>query len=212
MTMIEVVRELQQQGHKVDFYVRKDGGILVKRIDGERFSGATGNKRAREITGAEISEARISQLKYATKTRKRKKLSLDEEIEQEYNRVKKIWKKRIKPTKGKPHHAGYFGKGRIEYAMKHYGKKEALRRIFEAERYATGLAYSKNVQILASFIKSAGIQYNSQELIKLAEDIEENAYAIREEWIVPAYDELYKLNKGISPKQVAKNTRKILRL
>ena len=96
--------------------------------------------------------------------------------------------------------------------MKHYGKKEALRRIFEAERYATGLAYSKNIQILASFINSAGIQYNSQELIKLAEDVEENAYAIREEWILPAYDELYKLNKGIPPKQVAKNTRKILRL
>ena len=71
MTMMEVVRQLQAQGHEVDFYVRKDGGILVKNIDGEKFpSGASGNARARQIAGASISEARISQLKYATRARK----------------------------------------------------------------------------------------------------------------------------------------------
>ena len=73
MTMIEVVRELQQQGHQVDFYVRKDGGILVKSIDGKRYTkGASGNKEARAMVGeqAQISEARISQLKYATRSRK----------------------------------------------------------------------------------------------------------------------------------------------
>ena len=211
MTMIEVVRELQQQGHKVDFYIRKDGGILVRRIDGERFSGASGNKRAREITGATISEARISQLKYATRSRK-VKYDIDEEIEKEYRRVKKKWNKAFKAKKGKSHPAGYFGRARIKYLMQHYKKEEVLQRILEAERYASGIAYSKNVQILATFIKNAGKQYNSQDLLKLADDIEQEAFSIREEWIQPAYDELYKLNAGVSPEQVAKNTRKILRL
>ena len=211
MTMIEVVRELQQQGHKVDFYVRKDGGILVRRIDGERFSGASGNKRAREITGATISEARISQLKYATRSRK-VKYDIDEEIEKEYRRVKKKWNKAFKSKKGKQHPAGYFGRARIKYLMQHYKKEEVLQRILEAERYASGIAYSKNIQILATFIKNAGQQYNSQDLLKLADDIEQEAFSIREEWIQPAYDELYKLNAGVSPEQVAKNTRKILRL
>lgn len=213
MTMMEVVRQLQAEGHEVDYYVRKDGGILVKKIDGERFpSGASGNARARQLANAPISEARLKQLKYATRQRRIKKPSLDGEIEKEYQRVKRKWNKAFKSQKGKPHPAGYFGRGRIQYAIEHYGKEEALRRIREAERYASGLAYSKNVQILAQFIQSAGEQYQSQELIKLAKDLVDNAYTIQEEWIAPAYDELYKLNAGIPPKEVARNTRAILRL
>lgn len=213
MTMMEVVRQLQTEGHEVDYYVRKDGGILVKKIDGERYpSGASGNARARQLAGAPISEARSKQLKYATRQRKIKKPSLDDAIEKEYQRVKKKWNKAFKPKGGKPHPAGYFGRGRIQYAIEHYGKEEALRRIREAERYASGIAYSKNVQILAQFIQSAGEQYQSQELIKLSKDLVENAYTIKEDWIAPAYDELYKLNAGVPPKEVARNTRAILRL
>lgn len=211
--MLEVVSKLQSQGHQVEFYVRKDGGILVKRIDGERYpTGASGNARARELAGSPISEARVKQLKYAMRQRGGKKTSIDEDIEREYQRVKKKWNKAFRPKKGKPHPAGYFGKGRIRYALEHYGKEEALRRIREAERYASGIAYSKNVQILAQFIASAGQQYNSQELLKLAQDLVDNAYTIRDEWIQPAYDELYRLNQGIPPKEVARNTRTILRL
>ena len=210
---MEVVRQLQAQGHEVDFYVRKDGGILVKKIDGERYpSGASGNARARQLAGASISEARVKQLKYATRQRKIKKPSLDDAIEKEYQRVKRKWNKAFKPKNGKPHPAGYFGRGRIQYAVKHYGKEEALRRIREAERYASGVAYSKNVEQLAYFIKSAGATYQSQELEKLADDVLENAFSIKEEWIAPAYDELYKLNAGVPPKEVARVTRAILRL
>ena len=213
MTMMEVVRQLQAQGHEVDFYVRKDGGILVRKIDGERYpSGASGNARARQLAGAPISEARVKQLKYATRQRKIKKPSLDDAIEKEYKRVKKKWNKAFKYKKGKPHPAGYFGKGRIQYAIDHYGKEEALRRIREAERYASGMAYSKNVEQLAYFIKSAGATYNSQDLEKLADDLLENAFSIKEEWIRPAYDELYKLNVGVPPQEVARVTRAILRL
>lgn len=213
MTMMEVVRQLQAQGHEVDFYVRKDGGILVKNIDGEKFpSGASGNARARQIAGASISEARISQLKYATRARKVKKPSLDDEIYSEFRRVKKKWNRAFRAKGGKPHPAGYFGWSRIKYAIDHYGRDEALRRIREAERYASGIAYAKNVEILAQYIKSVGDQLNSPELTKLSEDLIENAYSIKEEWIKPAYDELYKLNAGVPPKEVAKNTRAILRL
>ena len=213
MTMMEVVRKLQAQGHEVNFYVRRDGGILVKNIDGEKFpTGASGNARARQLAGASISEARISQLKYATRARGVKKPSLDDEIAKEFYRVKKKWNKAFKAKGGKPHPAGYFGWRRIKYAIDHYGRDETLRRIREAERYASGIAYAKNVEILAQYIKSVGDQLNSPELTKLSENIIANAYSIKEEWIKPAYDELYKLNAGIPPKEVAKNARAILRL
>ena len=213
MTMRQIVAKLQSQGHSVSYYVRKDGGILIKSIDGEKFTtGASGNIRARQILGVEASEARIRQLEYATRQRGRIKFNLDDEIEREYQRVKKIWKRKIKPKKHQPHPAGYFGRARIEYAVKMYGKEEALRRIREAENYALGIAYSKNVEYLIMMIRDSGLKLNSQELLQLADDVQQNIYNIKEEWIKPAYDELYKLNTGASPKDVANNTRRILRL
>ena len=214
MNLRAIVSKLQAEGHVVEYRVRSDGGIIIKRIDSQRFTyGATGNVAARQMAGAApLSEARQRQLSYATKTHQAKKPALDKEIEREYQRVKKQWNKAFKSKKGKPHPAGYFGKRRIRYAVEKYGKEEALRRIREAERYASGIAYSKNVAILAGFIRSAGERFQSQELIKLSEDLIANAYAIRDEWIQPAYDELYKLNNGTPPKEVARNARAILRL
>ena len=213
MTMRQIVSKLESQGHKVTYYVRKDGGILIKSIDGERFTtGASGNIRARQLLGVDISQARSHQLEYATRQRGRPRFKLEDEIEKEYQRVKKIWRRKIKPKKGEPHPAGYFGRGRIEYAVKKFGKEEALRRIREAERYALGIAYSKNVEYLITMIRDAGLKLNSQELIQLANDVQENIYNIKDEWIKPAYDELYKLNTGASPKDVASRTRRILRL
>lgn len=217
-TMLEVVRTLQAEGYSVDYYVRKDGGILVRRINGELYpTGASGNARARQLVGATLSEARESQLKFATRARKVKRPTLDDEVYSEWKRVKKIWNKAFKAKGGKKHPAGYFGWARIKYSITHYGREEALRRISEAEKYATGFAYSKNVEYLYKLIKNAGILRNSEELIKLAEDLKENAYAIREEWIYPAYNRLYDLNKPAggeanSPKAVAEDVRKILRL
>lgn len=213
MTMIEVVQTLQAQGHEIDYYVRKDGGILVKNIDGQKFpSGASGNAVARQMAGAQISEARVAQLKFATRARKFKKPTLDDEVKKEWQRVKKKWNKAFKAKNGKPHPAGYFGWNRINRAIKEYGREEALRRIREAEKYASGVAYAKNVEQLAGFILDAGTKYNSQALTKLSQDVLENAYAIRDEWIYPAYEALYKLNDGVPPEQVASNVRTILRL
>lgn len=212
-SMIQIVAELQAEGHTIDFYVRTDGGILIRSIDGVRYpSGASGNARARQMVGASISEARIAQLKYATRAHKAKKPQLDDEIEKEYRRVKRLWNKRFKAQGGKPHPAGYFGKSRIRETIKIYGKKEALRRIHEAERYASGLAYSKNVEHLASYILESAEKLNSDELRKLSEDVSENAYMIREEWIIPAYQKLYEINHGLPIEQVVSDVRKILRL
>lgn len=214
LSMIQVVRQLQSQGHFVDFYVRKDGGILVRNIDGNRFpSGASGNAYARSLLGVKISEARTSQLKYATRVRTKPiKIQVDDAIKEEYKRVKKIWNKAFKSKDGKPHPAGYFGWQRIKRSVKLYGEQEALRRISEAEKYASGIAYSENIRILSAFILDAGYKYHSDDLIQLSNDISSNAYSIRDEWIKPAYDELYKLNTGKSPKDVASVVRSILRL
>lgn len=217
-TMIDVVMKLVEQGHSVRYYMRRDGGILIRSIDGRHFKGASGNIYARELTGTTISEARMTQLKFATGTRKElrsatlKEINIPDPIWDEYKKVKKIWDKAFKAKGGKASPVGYFTKARIKKALRDYGPEEAMRRISEAEKYATGIAYSKNVQQLAEHIMSAGNQLQSEELMKLAKDIMENAYTIKDEWIYPAYNALYKVNNGQAPKQVASKVRKILRL
>ena len=212
-SMIQVVNELISGGHQVDFYIRKDGGILIRRIDNEHFSGAHGNARARQMVGAQLSEARFKQLKYATQVRMHPvKIEVKDSIKEEYQRVKKLWNKAFKAKGGKPHQAGYFGWKRIKTAIKEYGEEEALRRIGEAEKYASGYAYTKNVQHLASYVLDAGAKLQSDALLTLAQDIYDNAYSIKEEWIYPAYEKLYELNHGVDPKQVAQEVRRVLRL
>ena len=211
-TMRQIVTDLQFQGHSVTYYTRNDGGILIKSIDGVHYRGASGNKVARQLSGQEISEARMSQLKFATRARKFKHPTLDDQVRAEWQRVKKKWNKAFKSKGGKPHPAGYFGWNRINRTIKMYGKEEALRRISEAEKYASGIAYSKNVEELASQIKMAADKLHSAELTQLAKDLIENAYSIRDEWIKPAYEILYKLNKNTPPEQVAQDVRKVLRL
>lgn len=210
-TMKQVVSELQHRGYRVDYYVRKDGGILIRRIGEQKFTAAKGNIYARGLIGIQLSEAKSKQLKQNIKALESLRKS-EEDIKNEWRRVRDLWRKAFPRKKGKAHPAGSFTWKRIKYSMKHYGREEALRRIGEAEKYASGIAYAKNVEILASFVQSAGVQYQSKELLDLAEEITANAYAIREEFISPAYDMLYKLNKGMPPAEVAANVRKILRL
>ena len=214
MTMMQIVMQLQKEGHTIDYYVRKDGGILIKTIDGKKYTGASGNAVARTMVGAKISEAREKQLKFITKTRKAKKTrkALPKNIQTEFERVKKLWNKKFKAKEGKPHPAGYFDKLRIQFAYEHYGEEEALRRISQAERYVSGYAYSRNIEILGIYVTDAGRMYQSEDLIQLGLDILNNGYYIRDEWIYPAYQQLYLLDKGGIPSEIAKNVRKILRL
>ena len=217
-SMIDVVIQLVEKGHSVLYYRRRDGGILIRSIDGRHFKGAKGNLYARQLTGSTISEARMTQLKFITGTRKElrspslKGIDIPDPIWEEYKRVKKIWDKAFKAKNGKPSPVGYFTKARIKKALRDYGSEEAYRRISEAERYVTGVAYSKNVAHLVDFIRDAGEKLQSNELIKLAQDLQDNAYMILDEWILPAYKKLYDLNHGVDAKQVARETRKILRL
>ena len=212
-SMIQIVAELTAKGHNIKYSIRKDGGILIRSIDGEHFTGAHGNARARTMVGAELSEARSTQLKYATQVRVHPvKIEVKEEIKEAYLRVKKIWNKAFRAKGGKPHPAGYFGWKRIKTSIKEWGEEEAMRRILEAEKYATGIAYSKNVKHLVDYIRMTAKQVESNELKQLAEDLADSAYTIRDEWILPAYEALYALNNGRDPKEVAQKVRRILRL
>ena len=96
------------------------------------------------------------------------------------------------------------------------GQAEALKYLSEKEKYASGIAYSKNVEALASYVEQTASIIESDELYELADEIRNNADTIRDEWIEPAYNELYRVNTEPLTdsliQDIVRNVRRILRL
>lgn len=198
MTLRQIVKQLRQEGHKVSYRRRSDGGILITKIDAQRFSAATGNKVARAYVGESLSENRTIQLIYAKTAKKWKRAKLNENPnvgELKYKRVKRI--------------------------AKEEGIEKVSEYLSEKEKYASGIAYTENIRVLKVAIERLATIYESPELQKLADDIWNNAANIRDEWILPAYEELYEINGKRAAmntvtkakiNQIIKNVREVLRL
>lgn len=213
MTIREIIKTLTSQGHSVSYYIRKDGGVLIKSIDGRKFTGASGNIYARTITGQKLSSKRSEQLLKITYTGKRAKAYIeDREIKNMLQRVQRKWRKAFPRVDGKAPSVGRKTAKGVKWSLEHRGREETIRLLSEAERYASGKAYSKNIEQLAMYIEESSTKYQSEELLQLAQDIRDNAWMIREDSMKPAYEELYKLNDGIPPEEVARNVRRILQI
>ncbi|MBO7731107.1 MAG: hypothetical protein J6S67_01090 [Methanobrevibacter sp.] len=213
MTIRETIKALTSEGHTVSYYIRKDGGVLIKSIDGRRFTGASGNIYARTLTGQTLSEKRSAQLERITYTGKRAKAYIqDREVKKMLQRVQRKWRKAFPRENGEVPAVGRKTAKGVRWSLEHRGKEETIRLLSEAERYASGKAYSKNIEQLAMHIEDYASKTGSEELLQLAQDIRDNAWMIREDSIKPAYEELYKLNDGVPPEEVARNTRRILQI
>ena len=209
--MRAVVSELQALGHDVEYYVRSDGGILIRKIDGNKFSGASGNIQARRLTGEELSVRRAMQLTRATEKRAKYKgmniPTIPDYYKKELAKVQRHWRKKVDVSKtGQPTLA------KLRWRLINEGEESAKRLLGEWEKYTQGIAYTEVVKALHDYIVEFNNDDNNPELDKLAEDIWANRDNIRDEWILPAYQALYKLNNGQPVEDVINNVRAILRL
>ena len=196
MTIIDIIEELTKEGYNVSFYKRKDGGYRITRINGERFRGSKGNQRAREITGAKLSEARVRSLSKLVTPKgkgsynKRRKPKLDEETRKKIQSLQRKYRKAGK-SEGKPTIRNY------RYILKTKGKLEADRLLRQSERRILGYAYTENVDALLSRI--------AQNLAKKTSPMMREAYAkilsIRDtffdRWIPAIYEILYDWERGL---------------
>ena len=210
MTMREVAILLANMGNEVKYTIRNDGGIRITYINGQRFTGSTGNTIARNMVGATISETRVKQLgKIRTPKGKwgHKKLDdVGEEIKKEIRRLQRLYRKR-------GNKAGIPTLRKYRANIKLYGKEEAERLLRQASRYGLGLAYESNVYSLASRVEMDGRQLNSQSLIDVAKEIRQATPYFKEDWIKTIYEILYDFEayRHITADEVANMIRNILR-
>ena len=70
-SILEIIKELQASGRIVKYRKRSDGGYIITEINGVKYKAAQGNKVARQIANAPLSEFRSRQLKRITPKTKR---------------------------------------------------------------------------------------------------------------------------------------------
>lgn len=206
MKLRDIAKKLTSEGYQIKYRERKDGGILITSINGKKFTGGAGNIYARQLTGETLSSGRYIQLKTITAER----TSLFN-LYKEYRKVKRKWTQANLPKS-----SGKLTFKKFKRAIQEKGKEEALRYLGEKEKYASGIAYSKNVEALASYIEQLASFTEEDELYDLAEELRNNADTIRDEWIEPSYNELYRFNTEPLTeelvREVTRNVRRILRL
>ena len=169
MTIKQVIDTLKKMGFSVKFYVRKDGGVRITNINGQSFSGSTGNIVGRNIVGTKLSEAREKQLKKIKSPKgkydKRRRSKLDDEIVKRIRRLQRKYRK--DKTKGQPTQRNY------RWVLEHIGKEEADRLLRQSELYIAGLAYEENINVLIARIKSNAEKIDiSKEGVQVLADIE----------------------------------------
>lgn len=212
MTIKKSIQILKSRGYKVSYRQRKDGGILIKSINGHKYTGAKGNKVARSLLGTRLSEARAYQLHRLnprkgddwTRPASRKRTPLPDALSHELKVVQQLWRKGSGKVKAHTTIAGTISKGNLRYVYETYGEQEAWQKLRKAKRYAQGYAYEENVKWfrdrLESLVDDLQIyDIDTSSLEDFIEELESDDIIenFQEEWLAPLHDLYYDvLKKG----------------
>ena len=196
MTLIQVVSKLVSQGYKVSYYKRKDGGILIKSINGQTFTGAKGNIYARQLLGLSLAERREKQLTKITRERVVKPRKILVETPQDLER----YRKRVMRKWRKAGLTGSISKKNLRKIIEDRGFEGALTYLKEMERHTEGKAYLNAIEGLLSRLENdIEIIDDSveQQYLQAAYDlIQANKESFKQEWLFNIFDTLYNFEKG----------------
>lgn len=130
MSLRQIVMELIARGHKVTYYVRKDGGLVIHTIDGKHYSGKTGNAVARKMLGVALSTRRKIQLERINTQRnwKKSKTPIPEDLEKYRKKVNRLLRKNIE--------VGTVSKQNLRVKIEEEGIEGARKYLQEMERTA----------------------------------------------------------------------------
>ena len=208
LSLIEIIKILEKQGHEIEYSKRKDGGYIIRGIDGAKFSGKVGNAFARRLVGAKLSQARQVQLAKIRlpKGKKYEKMEeLPDNLKKMLRKVQREWRKKHPTIEGTMTTRG------VRYHLRHYGLEETLRSLDKGYRYASGYAYIDNVNWLIERINQDLISRPSAEMEQVVELIKRKTLDFREEWISACYQVIYDWEKGaIDDRECARQIRAII--
>lgn len=210
MTLRQIVMELIARGHKVNYYVRKDGGLVIHSIDGTHYSGKTGNAVARKMLGVALSTRRKVQLERINTQRnwKKSQTPIPEDLEKYRLKVNRLLRKSVK--------VGTLSKRNLREMIEERGVEGAWEYLKEQERRARGLAYNSVINGLLARLEedklTAPIE-EQEKLDSLIQDIRNNMDNISFDSVFRIFDELYNYEMGqLSIDTLVSRVRSILKI
>ena len=210
MSLRQIVMELIARGHKVTYYVRKDGGLVIHSIDGTHYSGKAGNAVARKMLGVALSTRRKVQLERINTQRnwKKSKTPIPEDLEKYRLKVNRLLRKSVK--------VGTLSKQNLRVMIEERGVEGAWEYLKEQERRARGLAYNSVINGLIARLEEDKLSAPSDEVEKLSElieDIKANMDNISFDSVFRIFDELYNYEMGsLSIDTLVQRVRAILKI
>lgn len=210
MTIKKSIKELRSRGYRVTYRQRKDGGVLIKSINGHKYKGAKGNKVARGLLGQKLSTARAYQLHRLnprkgddwTRPAAKVRTKLPEALTKELRSVQRLWRKGTGLVKAHTTIQGTISKGNLRYVYETYGEQVAWEKLLKAKRYTQGYAYEENIKWFQETLSSLADQLelyglDISALTDFIEKLDDPALIERfqEEWLAPLHDEYYDLTR-----------------
>ena len=192
MTIKQIIDLLINQGHSVTWRKRSDGGYLITTIDGEKYTGASGNVKAREITGQKLSEKRRVQLKRITRP---KLAPLPKQVKSLQRKINKILKQ--KEEDGKLHEGRVKAK-QLRQSLAEVGEEETIAKLHRKLRYQSGYAYEANVDYVIERIQmNCWIEHKiTPEMQSVIDYLINYKYWIKEADISVMYADIYRWEEG----------------
>ena len=208
MNLKQVIDTLEKQGHTIEYSHRKDGGYVIRSIDGVHYKGKQGNAVARLMVGTKLSEARRVQLESirTPKGKRQQKLeALDEEVKKKLRKVQKEHRKRHPTIEGTQ------TTGKTRWRIKQFGREKALESLDKALRYEMGIAYKDNVLHLLERIEMDLMVDEDSDMESIYDTIKAKIDEFKEEWISQVYYCIYEWEKGsITGQECARRIRAII--
>ncbi|MBO7225307.1 MAG: hypothetical protein J6V35_05300 [Bacteroidales bacterium] len=208
LTILEIIKELESQAHKIEYTKRQDGGYIIRKIDGQHFSGKTGNAFARRMVGATLSQARqvqLARIRTPKGTRAKKLQEVPDEVKRALRKVQRSWRKKH------PDIRGTASMKNVRWYLRTYGTEATLQSLDKSYRYSQGYAYIDNVLHLINRIQNdLSIEYD-EDMERVVSLIENKLMVFREEWISHCYEAVYEWEKGsITGQECARRIKAII--
>lgn len=207
-TLRQLVKEARIKGIRVSYRVRKGGGINIKTINGQKFTGATGNEILRATLGVTLTSEQEEHLKSITPKKgtwgaSRIQPKVDKEIRSYLRKVQRIFKlNKVKKD-------GRISLKNIRYTLTTYGREEAFERLSKAEKYAKGIAYDENVDFLIERLERFNLNESElmQEAINRIKEVKDKGL-FKDEFIDKINEQQYKREQIINSDKKASEQEK----
>lgn len=225
MKLEDVVKAFKNR-YTVVYEKRKEGGIIIKSINGVEYKGKSGNVYFRKLTNAslstaqkeairagsskkkEIAKAKAQGLPKPRKAKKKKPLKLGKQLSKRLRKTRKAFKELDENQK---RIVGTPTRKKILQSLKREGRKSTIQKLKESERYAKGKIYSAQMEFIITRIEESA-EMRGEDVSELVDFLRSHKNSFYEERFIAFKEELYKWESNmISFETFLETTKQIFR-